>query len=233
MPDDLAPPGPIIGGDAGDQNSGDQNSGDQNSGDQNGREAADGQGDQNQGDGGKPDDQKPEPRAPAEYTDFTFSEGMKLDEQGLKDFKTFAKEQDLTQAQAQKLLDFGSEKLKAQIEAPYRLWADTQKKWQEELKADPEIGGTKLKESIATSARVFQPSESNPFCKTAEEAKALKDAINITGAGNNPAIVKVFVRMGELLKEPAHLQGQQKKSLTVDEKLARMYPTMEGLQTES
>jgi hypothetical protein len=46
-------------------------------------------------------------------------EGHDLDE-----FKSFAKEQDLTQEQAQKVLDFAGPKIKEMIEQPYKAWKD-------------------------------------------------------------------------------------------------------------
>ena len=101
-----------------------------------------------------------------------------------------------------------------------------QTKWQAEVKADPEIGGTKYDQSVATAAAVFVPGESNPFVKDAVEAKGLKEALNATGAGNNPAIVRLFVKMGTLLKEPGGLAGEpvmdSRKRLE-----DKMYPTMD------
>jgi hypothetical protein len=175
---------------------------------------------------GKPIPKPAETKAPAEYADFTVPEGTKMDEQTSVEFKGLAKELDLTQEQAQKLLDFGGEKLRAQVEAPYKLWAKTQADWQAEVKADPEIGGTKFEQSIKDAAQVFVPGESNPFVGSAEEAKALRDALNMTGAGNNPAMVKFFVKIGKLLAEPGSLTGGPVKESQKD-LLAKMYPTMD------
>jgi hypothetical protein len=173
----------------------------------------------------KPEDKKPEPKAPAEYAEFAIPEGTTLDEQTATEFKGLAKELDLTQEQAQKLLDFGGGKLRAQIEAPYKVWNEMQAKWQAEVKADPEIGGTKYEQSIKDAAQVFVPGESNPFVKSEAEAKSLREALNTTGAGNNPAIVKLFVKMGTLLNEPGSLRGGPVKD-SADTLLAKMYPTM-------
>ena len=172
-----------------------------------------------------PKEEAPEPRAPEEYAEFAKPEGVEFDEAGLAEFKSFAKEQDLTQEQAQKLLEFGGAKIKAQAEAPQRLWAETQAKWQKEVKDDPDIGGTRFVESIATAAKVFEPGEANPFVGSAEEAKGLKEALNATGAGNNPAIVKMFVKMGRLLSEPGGLSGKPLTS-TKEDLLDKLYPTM-------
>lgn len=173
----------------------------------------------------KPEDEKPEPRAPEEYAEFTLPEGTELDPEAMTEFKALARAQDLTQEQAQELLKFGGERIKAMAEAPYKLWAKTQAGWQAEVKADPEIGGTKFQDSVAAAALVFVPGEANPFVKNEVEAEGLKTALNTTGAGNNPAMVKFFVRLGTLLKEPGGLSGKPTNSSrqSLEEK---MYPTM-------
>jgi hypothetical protein len=183
-----------------------------------------------EGEKAKPEgeEEKPEPRAPEEYAEFTKPEGLEFDDTNMAEFKAFAKEQDLTQEQAQKFLEFGGEKIKAMTEAPYKLWAETQAKWQAEVKADPEIGGTKFQDSRAMAAKVFEPGESNPFVRSEEEAKGLKEALNMTGAGNNPAMVKFFVRLGSLLSEPGGLTGKPSNSDRQANLLNTMYPTMTG-----
>ncbi len=174
----------------------------------------------------KTDETEASPRAPEEYADFTVPEGMKLEGLDLTDFKSFAKEQDLTQEQAQKVLDFAGPKIKAMIEQPYRSWNETQVKWQEEVKADPEIGGTKFGQSIKEAGNVFVPGEANPFVKSEADAKALREALNTTGAGNNPAIVKLFVKMGRVLAEPGHLTGKPAVQNKQEAILSSMYPMM-------
>jgi len=164
----------------------------------------------------KLEDEEPVPRAPAEYAEFKLPEGVQFDEAGMREFKSFAKEQDLTQEQAQKVLEFGAGQLKERLSAPYRTWSEMQEKWRAEVKADPEIGGTKFEQSVKTAALVFQPGESNPFVGSAEEAQALRQARNTTGAGNNPAMVKLFVKIGRLLLEPGSLMG--KPNLAANEK---------------
>ena len=182
----------------------------------------------------KPDDKAddkagekdPERGAPEEYGDFAVPEGVKMEGQDLTEFKSFAKEQDLTQEQAQKVLDYAGPKIKAMIEQPYKTWNETQTKWQAEVKADPEIGGTNFERSVKEAGSVFVPGEANPFVKSEADAKALRDALNTTGAGNNPAIVKLFVKMGKLLSEPGHLAGKPAGQNKQDALLNSMYPTM-------
>ncbi len=175
---------------------------------------------------GKPIEEKPPTKAPEEYADFTIPEGTTLDETTATEFKTMAKELDLTQEQAQKLLDFGGGKLRALAEGPYKAWSELQTKWQAEVKADPDIGGMKMEASLMQAAAVFVPGESNPFVGSEAEAKSLKDALNTTGAGNNPAIVKMFVKIGRMLAEPASLTGKPPNTNTAEARLDKAYPTM-------
>ena len=125
--------------------------------------------------------------------------GTVLDEKSLNEFAALASEAGVPKEQAQKLLDFGGQKIKAMVEAPYKQWNQQQQDWQAEVKADPEIGGTKFGQTIRDVGLIFKPSESNPFCKTDAEAAALKKGLMWTGAGNNPAIVRFFVRAARLM----------------------------------
>jgi hypothetical protein len=171
-------------------------------------------------------EEKPETRAPEEYADFALPEGITMDEAQIAEFRSFAKEHDLTQEQAQKVLEFGAAKVRERAEAPYKLWSETQRKWQAEVKADPEIGGAKFEQSIKDAGLVFVPGEGNPFVGSAEEAKTLREALDATGAGNNPAVVKLFVKMGRLLAEPAPFSGKPSAVDKQGDLLAKMYPTM-------
>ena len=147
-------------------------------------------------------ERKPEVMSTKEYGDIRIPElpaGAQLDEGTLNEFAALVREAGLPKEQAQKLLDFGGAKVKAMVEAPYKQWNQQQQDWQAEVKADPEIGGTKFEQSVKDVALIFKPSESNPFCKTAAEADALKKGLMWTGAGNHPAVVKFFVRAARLM----------------------------------
>ncbi|RAU21084.1 hypothetical protein CU669_15115 [Paramagnetospirillum kuznetsovii] len=128
--------------------------------------------------------------APEEYTDFTMPEGLELKAEVLTDYKALAKDLNLTQDAAQKLVEFGTTSLKEAAEAPYKLWADTQKSWQDAVKSDADIGGAKLQESLALSAKAIDASVGD----------ALREGLNVTGAGNHPAMVKHFTEVGRVVE---------------------------------
>jgi hypothetical protein len=223
----LIPPAPIVGGDAPVEEA------DPNKPAEDGNPPADGEGKDPAGEGqGEPKDKdgegkedKPEPKAPAEYTDFTIPEGVAVDPEAMTEFKGISKELDLTQDQAQKLMDFGSQRIKALAEAPYKLWADTQVQWQKDVKADPELGGANYEKTCQALGQIFVPGEGNPFVKTLDEAGALKQALIVTGAGNHPEIVRLCYRISTLLKEPTSISGapiKDKGTAILDS----LYPSM-------
>ncbi len=169
---------------------------------------------------------KPEARAPEEYADFSVPEGMKLEGQDLTDFKSFAKEQDLTQEQAQKVLDFAGPRIKAMVEQPYKAWKELTEQWWNQTREDPEMGGTKLEQSVKDAGQAFVSGESNPFFKTQAEVQAMREALKVTGAIHHPEVQRLFVRMGRMLAEPGHLTGKPAPHDRQQALLNSMYPTM-------
>lgn len=131
------------------------------------------------------------PAAKVEYKDFTLPSGLEVDAATLGEFKTLASELGLSQEAAQKLVDFQGTRLAAIAEAPYNLWRDTQKTWQGEVKADPELGGKNfdtMKSTVAKALDQFGDPK-------------VREALDFTGAGNNPAIIRTMYRMAQKLVE--------------------------------
>ena len=168
---------------------------------------------------------KPVLQAPEVYEDFKLPEGVTFDEGALESFKGMAKELNIPQDKAQALVDLVGPKIAEQMQAPYKAWTETQAKWTEEVKADPEFGGADFKEKIGMAiAPIFQPGPSNPICKTAADVKELKQALSFTGAGNNPAVVRAFARLGRAMSEPGAFSG---RPINSGQKFVdQMYPSM-------
>lgn len=144
-----------------------------------------------------------EANKPIEYTAFTLPKDVTLDEATLKDFTALAASKKMSQEEAQGLIDLHVKQLQDVAKAPYKLWSDTQAKWQQEVKADPELGGanydTKTRPAIAEFIRVFGGDEAGQ--------KALREAMSFTGAGNNPAVVRALARAGAILQEGKTIAG--------------------------
>ena len=147
------------------------------------------------GEGAKEGD-KPD-GAPEQYEDFKLPEGYALDEAKVTDFKDFAKANNLTQEAAQGLVDRHVAALEEANKAPYTLWHDTQKQWQEAAKADPEFGGAQYEANIAKAASAIDQFG----------GPKLREALNFTGAGNNPEVIRAFVRIGQAMGEGKFVSG--------------------------
>lgn len=137
--------------------------------------------------------------APETYADFKAPEGFELDAEALKEATPLFKELNLPQDQAQKLIDFYAKTSREAAEAPMKLWQDTQKAWVDEVKADPEIGG-KLDAVRTTVSKAID--SLGP-----ELATMFRQAMDMTGAGNNPAFVKAFYKFASQLTEGGSVRG--------------------------
>jgi len=138
-----------------------------------------------------------EPAPAVQYQDFTLPKGVEVDSDTLSAAKSLFAEQRLPQEQAQKLVDLYVARANAAAERNVTAWHDTQEKWAGEVKADPDIGGPRLTASVAAASRAIEWAR----------VPGLKEALDMTGAGNNPAIVKAFVRFGQALAEDRFAAG--------------------------
>ena len=140
------------------------------------------------------------PATAAEYKDFAFPDGLKGDDATLGRFKDLAFANKLTQDEAQKFVDLYAESVIEAAGEPYKLWEETQGKWQEAVKQDSEIGGKNYDAMKATCAKLIDSIGG-------KEAKAIREALIFTGAGNNPDIIRLVYRAAKALTEGRHVAG--------------------------
>jgi hypothetical protein len=107
----------------------------------------------------------------------------------------------LPQAEAQKLVDFYSSKTLEAVNAPYDAWRKTQEEWVKQVKSDPTIG-PRLSQVTQTISRAI---DSLGDARLATEFRA---AMDYTGAGNNPAFIKAFYKLAQLVTEGGHVAGR-------------------------
>jgi len=100
-------------------------------------------------------------------------------------------ESGLSQEQAQKFIDLALARETAALSRSVQGFVDLQNQWVSEIKADADIGGERLKASLASAARAIDRLD----------VPGLREALNFTGAGNHPAVVKAFVRLGQMISE--------------------------------
>lgn len=161
-------------------------------------------------DGDKPaDDKKPEndkqdekkdgdkPEGAPEKYEFQAAEGVELDTEALKEFEPVARELNLTNEQAQKLVDAYPKILAGVQQRQAEAWQKTTEQWAADVKADKEIGGDKLISNLSAAQRALDQ------FGTPE----LKEYLNTTGLGNHPDLVKTFVKIGKAMSEDGMVTG--------------------------
>lgn len=158
-------------------------------------------------------------------------DGIEIDEKVLGDFKALLSDDKLTPTErGQKLIEMHSQALqaaaKAATEAPVQMWYDTQKKWNEEVRADKEIGGEALPQTQANIAKVITE-------VMGPEAKKTFEAMKLTGAANHPQICRLMARVSKLFVEGDGVAGNalsSAKSRSFAQRVANMYPSATGSQ---
>lgn len=150
--------------------------------------------------GDKPDDDKDKkPEGAPEAYEFKAAEGVELDTEALKDFEPVARELNLTNEQAQKLVDAYPKILAGVQQRQADAWQKQTEGWAEAVKADKEIGGDKLESNLSAAQRALDQ------FGTPE----LKEYLNVTGMGNHPELVKAFVKIGKTMSEDGMVSGKQ------------------------
>jgi len=146
------------------------------------------------------EEKKPEEKTEAaakvvpEKYDFKAPEGMTLDDAEVGKFSELAKKAQLDQTIAQELVDFHFETLKKAgsdlVAAQQNQWNEIQNAWKAEVDKDPELGAQKT-EVTTRIGRLLDEYGS----------KEARDAFDTTGAGNNPAIIRLLNNIAKKVVE--------------------------------
>lgn len=137
---------------------------------------------QNSGEEPKAEPEKAEP-----YT-LTAPEGYPISEKELSDFNRHCLEVGMTKEQAEKSLEMLHSNFKATQEA----FEAQRRDWVAEIKSDKEYGGEKFKETVADAKRALAQFD---------EGGTIRTLLEETGYGDNPAIIKVFAKVGRAMAE--------------------------------
>lgn len=166
------------------------------------------EGEETAGEGDKTDVERPEsppnekekdPQqtgSPEQY-DFQSREGVELDTEALKDFEPVARDLNLTNEQAQKLVDAYPKILAGVQQRQAEAWQKQTEDWAAAVKADKTIGGDRLTANISAAQRAIDQFGS----------AELKEYLNGTGLGNHPELVKFCVNVGKSLSEDGMVTG--------------------------
>jgi hypothetical protein len=138
--------------------------------------------------------------APEKYEPFKVPEGHEIDEKEFKEVTELFKGMNLSQEQGQKLIDKYVATNQEAFDAPYKAWNDLQEKWIADVKADPDIGH-RIPEVKATIGKALDTLGDPKL------AASFREAMDLTGAGNNPAFVKAFWKLAQQVTEGGHVAG--------------------------
>jgi len=165
-------------------------------------------------------EEKEESSAPESYEKFDLPEGVEMTDEQFTEVSEFSKSLNLTQEQAQQAVNYHNEVIgrvvgEVQAQAEQER-ADTQTQWENEVKVDKEIGGADMREKLGTALKSL-----NAFSDNAVDAagKAVLDknglpvtkiaqALQESGFGSHPEMVRVFYRVGKLISEDSYLSGK-------------------------
>jgi hypothetical protein len=152
--------------------------------------------------------------APEKY-EFALPDGFQMDEEGLAAFSEFAKDLDMPQEAAQKMLEkMGPAMQQRQMAAIEKV----QTEWADASKSDKEFGGAKLDENLAVAKKALDA------FGTPELSKLLKE----TGLGNNPEIIRAFYRAGKAISEDSFVAGSQGKPAGYKDPAKSLYPNQQS-----
>lgn len=148
----------------------------------------------------KTEEKKEATGAPEKYEEFKLPDGFALEEAALESATTLFKKHNLTQSAAQELVDFHVKATQEAFDAPFNLWKETQETWKNEVKNDPKLGH-RLNEVKTNFSRMLD-GLGDP--KLATE---FREAMNYTGAGNNPAFIRLMDTLSQRMVEGGHVQA--------------------------
>ena len=114
-----------------------------------------------------------------------------LDESHVKGIIEFAKTNKLTNSEAQGILEREHDLKATMIEEQRDELESATEAWTEQTKNDAEIGGDHFDESIALASRVVEKFGTPAF----------KKALNESGLGNHPELIRIMHRVGKHLKD--------------------------------
>jgi hypothetical protein len=133
--------------------------------------------------------------APESY-EFKPVENVNLDPGVIDAFAEVAKELDLSQAAAEKVLNkmapVLAERSAAQIQQAQQQWVESSIK-------DKEFGGEKLQENLAVAKKAMD----------AFATPELKQLLNESGLGNHPEVIRMMYRAGKAISEDGYVGPSQ------------------------
>jgi hypothetical protein len=129
-------------------------------------------------------------------------EGSDLSQAEIDEVLNLAKENNLTQEQAQKIVDARASSISGYVSRTMDKHKEQIKAWGESIKADKELGGENYSKTVELAKRAIDKYAS----------PALKKALDDSGYGNHPELVRVFKRFGETISDSKMVHGSKSQA---------------------
>lgn len=148
--------------------------------------------------------------APEAYAEFAMPEGIQMDAAAIESFQAVAKDLNLSQDAAQKMID---KMAPAMASRQQELLAQARTDWASAATADKEYGGEKLSENLAVAKKAMDT------FGTPE----LRQLLNESGLGNHPEVIRVFYRAGKAISQDGFVAGKSAPGASSDP-AKRLFP---------
>lgn len=158
--------------------------------------------------------------APKEYADYTVPEGFALDPEVKKEVDTLFRSMNLTQEQAQSLVDFYTAKTTEAFQQPYQAYAEMTNTWLKEAQDHPDLRG-KLGPGQEVNVRIARALESLGDPKLVSDFRSLMD---LSGTGNNQAFIRVIDKLAQRAVEGTAVNGRGPAAVTAPGESTRPSP---------
>jgi hypothetical protein len=142
-------------------------------------------------------------------------DGVAIDEGLATPFVELVNKHNIPREAVDEIVALQLKSMQSNSEAGSRAWEDMQKQWTDEINADPELGGQAWSKHEPAIGQMLDKYGS-------PEVRA---ALDLTGAGNNPHVVRMFAKLAAAVVEPGYVPAPS----PVDSQKSvenRMYPTM-------
>lgn len=153
------------------------------------------------------------PGAPEKY-EFKAPEGGAFDDAVLGAFSEVAKELNLPQDEAQKVIDKVAPVLQAR---QAEQLAAVSNEWAQSARVDKEFGGDKLDENLATAKKALD----------AFASPELRTLLNESGLGNHPEMIRLMYRAGKAISEDRFVAGKTGSPQGQRDHAKSLYPSQQ------
>lgn len=159
-----------------------------------------------------------EPAAPEPVTReaLKLPDGMTVDDETMASFIELTNDAEKSPAErAQAMVDLHTSLMQKASEAASQQWTELQDKWTETIKADPEIGGDRLDPALGQISKMLDTHGS----------PEVREAFDLTGAGNNPAIIKFLHKLAVQVGEGTPTAGTP-TARSEEDRARNLFPSM-------